>query len=45
MGAWEQFGAEEEVEHMGGGLLLCEHKDQKSTEEKEQAGGEEDRGI
>lgn len=45
MGTREQFGVEEEVEHMGGGLLLCEHKDQKSTEEKERAGREEDLGL
>lgn len=45
MGAWEHFGVGGgRCVHGKGPEFLCEHKDQKSTEENEQAGREENVG-
>lgn len=44
-GLGDTLGWEEEDESMGKGPLLCEHKDQKSTEENEQVGREENVGT
>lgn len=46
MGSWEHFGVGGgRCTHGKGPALLCEHKDQKSTEENEQEGREENVGT